>query len=62
MALPRARSDVALTVFGLLAAAYEIVWGGGRFTVFAFLSTLLGVPIIANLESARREKRGKGST
>jgi hypothetical protein len=47
------KKDAVLTAFALIASSYEIIYGGGRATVLAFLATLLGIPIASAIGNRR---------
>lgn len=57
MRIPRQRwkRDSIIVTFALVGGAYEIVVGGGRASVFTFLTGLLLTPLVLRIDEARKD-------
>ena len=49
----RWKRDSIIVTFALVGGAYEIILGGGRPSVFTFLTGLLLTPLVLRIDEAR---------
>lgn len=53
----RIQRDTLIVIFTLTMAAFEIVFGGARASVFTFLGGLLISPLVLRYDETRKEER-----
>lgn len=51
----RWKRDSIIVTFALGGAAYEIILGGGRASVFTFLAALLVSPLVLRIDETRKD-------